>query len=677
MAGGIGTVALAAILSFPFWVQTPALAVTLVAALVLLALHAGQHHTTAARPEDRPDRAGTDDPAASLLTAAQALVATSSADTRRRELLESVDDALKRLRDTRVTPAEPPAPAVFPAQNAPFDLHAVLAECLHESRTLLGGKPLRLLLRVSPEVRAHVVGDAARLRAALKALVSYAITLTRQGYVALETRRPLSSATPNWIRFEVRDTADAATHPADRGNHPGAAVTALVESMGGVTGTAAPAEHRGIAWFELPLPDDPAAAAEPVAGARVLILTPDPILYPALADAFTRLGVDAVRAEDGAAAVDQLTLAVRNGNPYHAIFVDAASAVGADGEHRLDDLAEKALRALVPLILLSDAELPDETLRCWGYSAALARTPAADAVYSCLHASPLRHFATDARVRHIEPWAWGNSRPPRKRVLIVDDNRTTLMIHAAMLERAEFEVETETDPTSALERLLGGGFRAAVIDMRMPQMNGVELVRRYRMRRPRSRLPIVILTVNSGVAAQNECADAGADAFLTKPVRTQQLLDTVQRLLQTSGITRLGDAKAAPGQDGDIATLDENVLAELERLYHTSEAMALLVDSFEHEGRDLLGQIDAAVRMHQHGAFVDYMNSLKGSGLNVGALRLIDVCRNAETLEFLEFHRAGAEIALRARRVFEDALTALRQRVRTSAAPGPDNHQSA
>jgi DNA-binding response OmpR family regulator len=63
-------------------------------------------------------------------------------------------------------------------------------------------------------------------------------------------------------------------------------------------------------------------------------------------------------------------------------------------------------------------------------------------------------------------------------------------------------------------------------------------VRQYRHLRPRSRMPIVMLTANATAEAQRECADAGADAYLTKPATPEAVIDTLERVMSYRRLPR-------------------------------------------------------------------------------------------------------------------------------------------
>ena len=100
-----------------------------------------------------------------------------------------------------------------------------------------------------------------------------------------------------------------------------------------------------------------------------------------------------------------------------------------------------------------------------------------------------------------------------------------------LLEHRGYSVETAADGRTALSRLEVGGIDLMVLDLLLPRMDGYEVCRRVRGREQRSHLPILMLTGLSGDVEQVAGFDAGADDYVTKPFRTQELVARVERLL--------------------------------------------------------------------------------------------------------------------------------------------------
>jgi two-component system chemotaxis response regulator CheY len=123
-----------------------------------------------------------------------------------------------------------------------------------------------------------------------------------------------------------------------------------------------------------------------------------------------------------------------------------------------------------------------------------------------------------------------------KRILIVDDASLVRAYYRQALERAGFEVEEALNGLEALEKLLMQDFDAAIVDVNMPQMDGMTFLRAVRARElPAGGIPALVTSTEAGDQDIVAARSAGANYYLVKPVAQQTLVDYVAML---SGATR-------------------------------------------------------------------------------------------------------------------------------------------
>lgn len=118
------------------------------------------------------------------------------------------------------------------------------------------------------------------------------------------------------------------------------------------------------------------------------------------------------------------------------------------------------------------------------------------------------------------------------RILVIDDDLNLLQMVRLMLERVGHEVETSHKGAEGIERATRNPPDLAIIDIMMPGLNGYDVVRRLREHPVTARVPILILTARSQLMDKQTALDAGANAFLSKPVSAQQLIERVEAVLQ-------------------------------------------------------------------------------------------------------------------------------------------------
>lgn len=138
---------------------------------------------------------------------------------------------------------------------------------------------------------------------------------------------------------------------------------------------------------------------------------------------------------------------------------------------------------------------------------------------------PLR-IAPDPGLRIADPKAI------RGRVLVVEDNPIAQTIASHALRRQSFEVECAGDGAAAIEAAASSSFDLILMDLQMPGVDGFQATERIRNLPGYAEVPIIALTANCSADYQERCVIYGMQGFLAKPVRTRQLVQTVERFLE-------------------------------------------------------------------------------------------------------------------------------------------------
>jgi FixJ family two-component response regulator len=128
--------------------------------------------------------------------------------------------------------------------------------------------------------------------------------------------------------------------------------------------------------------------------------------------------------------------------------------------------------------------------------------------------------------------------PPAARIAIVDDDASVRRALARLLKAQSFDVKTFGSPTEFIDSLDGTVPDCLVVDLQMPEMNGLEL-QRYLIR-ARIIIPTVVITAHDKPEVRRQCEVAGAIAFLVKPLGSALLVAAIRRA------TRRDDTEVAP-----------------------------------------------------------------------------------------------------------------------------------
>lgn len=121
------------------------------------------------------------------------------------------------------------------------------------------------------------------------------------------------------------------------------------------------------------------------------------------------------------------------------------------------------------------------------------------------------------------------ARGGRPRVLVADDEASIRELLSKTLALAEYEVDTAPDGRSAIERLRLGHYDLLIADLKMPELDGLSLIREAR--RLRTDLPVIIITGFSTESSAIEAVNLGVAGYLTKPFRVPQVLAAAARAL--------------------------------------------------------------------------------------------------------------------------------------------------
>ncbi len=119
-----------------------------------------------------------------------------------------------------------------------------------------------------------------------------------------------------------------------------------------------------------------------------------------------------------------------------------------------------------------------------------------------------------------------------KRILSAEDSPATQKFISFTLKYKGYSVVTVNDGLEALEKLTEEPFDLIILDIMMPRMNGLEVLREIKTNTPFKDIPIVMLTSEKGEADRKKAMDFGATNFLTKPFQPPELIEAVEAALK-------------------------------------------------------------------------------------------------------------------------------------------------
>jgi two-component system sensor histidine kinase RpfC len=209
-----------------------------------------------------------------------------------------------------------------------------------------------------------------------------------------------------------------------------------------------------------------------------------------------------------------------------------------------------------------------------------------------------------------------------------------------------------------------------ILDMNMPEMNGLEVVKTIRFMDMRRHLPVIMLTADATPEARQASTDAGTNAFLTKPVNARALLDRIASLsrdiakednVSASNTTYIAshlDRRRSTQEIRGSQWYDETTIRELSAL-GDYDFLFNLIRNFQRDGVQHVARIKEAAET-DYPEFREALHALKGSSIELGARTLSDVCQQAESLKPYDIGSdTSKEMAAEVQKVFLKTSAAL------------------
>ncbi|MEL6059895.1 MULTISPECIES: ATP-binding protein [unclassified Methylobacterium] len=426
----------------------------------------------------------------------------------------------------------------------PFSLPSVAEGVVELLAPRAQDKGIEIALDVAEGFPARLLGDADRVRQILINLAGNAIKFTERGGVGVSLAFSGAETGPGEVVLAVADTGpgipeerlpilfeefeqgDGSASRSHEGTGLGLAITRrLVSRMGGRIEAASQVGRGTTFRVLLPLPEVEAIASsgpDPLPrldGQRCLIVADSPFQAPYLARCLSRAGAATVIVDTLESGLDALSGAAFDGMLADRALGDAAVRQLAD--------AARACGVGCSLVLLSPFDrrgfgAPGAA----GFDGYLIKPVRERSLIERLLAPP-----NPAEIQAAPPAATPQA-GVGMRVLLAEDNPINALLATRALERLGAEVVHAVDGIAALEQLdTNGPFDLALIDVRMPRLDGHETARRIRAAESAGtgRLHLVALTANVGREDEAAARAAGFDGFLAKPLNLKLLPALLER----------------------------------------------------------------------------------------------------------------------------------------------------
>ncbi|MBL3528094.1 MAG: response regulator [gamma proteobacterium endosymbiont of Lamellibrachia anaximandri] len=588
-------------------------------------------------------------------------------------------------------------------EQTQFDLHELITHTVRMLSPQAQQKNIRLINNVSLEIPHLLIGDPLHLRQILINLIGNAIKFTSTGTVEIRCRLNQLIEEQALIHFEVIDSgigipqekqatifdkfnqADESTTRRFGGSGLGTAIAKqLVELMGGQIGLESTPDVGTTFWFDIEFKSSSIPAKAGIDGqlenCRVVRLCEKTGEKTRTGNYLQEWGVSF---QDVQSSREMFRLILGENHqqaPYQLLIIDKVPVDEQMRELLESFRDELALDSFDILIVLPDG-VP--TFPLGEVSRLISTIPSPvdkSMLFNALHAAHANRAEQEAVADLKAKAANSLSGSKKQRILVGEDNSTNRMVVGRMLELAGHQFKLVENGQEVLDALESAPFDLAIVDMQMPVLGGLDAFKMYQFANGvDANVPFVMLTANATLEARQECEDAGIQFFLTKPVSSSKLLDTIAQATHTepekTASIKLSSIAQPQAADAVPAVIDRRVFDEVVNLGQDNDFLERLVDNFLHDSRQLISAMSKALSANNPADFKDSAHAMKGTAAYLGLQELTRASTDANQVDDLALNNRGAHTLTSIEEAFSRAESILRQELISRSATGDNRSQ--
>ncbi len=577
----------------------------------------------------------------------------------------------------------------FELDKRDFNLRDTLEDTVRLLAPRAHQKELELGCHIQVDLPDRVFGDAIRLRQIIINLVGNAIKFTDKGEVMLYVERQSQNESILELHFFVSDTgigipeekqqtifeafeqADSSTTRKYGGTGLGLSISAaLVKLMGGTMWVESKERQGSKFHFTVVLemnqsePEPLTKEVHKLVDLPILVVDDNASNRRILSAILTNWHMKPTLASSGAEALSALGK-VDSKNSFALVLLDVHMP-DMDGFAVAERIRNSYKQQGLKVILLTSASKPSDVARCreLGVSDYLSKPIKQSELFDAIVTTMADHGRKRERYEGASAFIQTSERSLR--VLLAEDNPVNQTLAMRILERLGHKVQVVNNGREALGRSQAEEFDLILMDVQMPEMDGLEATTAIRAAESGTgkHVPIVAMTAHAMKGDREKCLSAGMDGYLSKPIRIDEMKQAMSEVEKTRNIAQFSEQNSFRAI-GQLELLLESVMGD--RVLLTEMAELWLADSAKQETQIRNGLDSGDAIMVQRAA-----HAIKGS---VGTFQ---ASAAQDAASQLEMSAKDADL-VGARKAFERLLTQidlvkrdLQKLARAPAADGQD-----
>ncbi len=468
-----------------------------------------------------------------------------------------------------------------------FNLRTTVEDVAFSLAPRAQAKGLEIACLIHPDLHSGLRGDPARLRQVLINLVGNAIKFTHQGEIVIRAEPILDEPTHATVRFSVQDTgigipkdrqeaiferftqADGSTTRRYGGTGLGLAICKqLVDALGGQISVESIPGQGSTFIFTLRFEKQ----AKPALGKtrplqlssvnikslHILAVDDNATNRLILTHMLESLDCRIETASGGAKGLEMLGNAWRSGDPYRMVLLDMQMP-GMSGEQTARLMLEHPAGKQTSIIILTSMGQRGDAARleaigCAGY---LPKPVKQHMLYAAMIAVLGQRSGQIETAGLVTRHTLSETRRQGFRILLAEDNPVNQKLAIILLQKAGFSVDAVDDGLQAVEKVKTGEYSAVLMDVQMPELDGLEAARRIRTDPQVPHIPIIAMTADALEGDRAACLEAGMDDFISKPIDSKTLLAILDRWTVNQVLDKSPGVEQEAARTQDYSTASE------------------------------------------------------------------------------------------------------------------------
>lgn len=537
-----------------------------------------------------------------------------------------------------------------------YDLYELIATTINIFSPQATNKGLTLSRNIDIRLPIIIKGDPTHTRQILINLLSNAVKFTEKGNISLNCEL-VDTNTPA-IRFEVVDTgigineelhdtifekftqAEEGTTRRYGGSGLGTAIAKqLTELMGGEIGLTSSKGQGSTFWFEIPItinktiehPGADELDLRSIKGVRVSANQSNQTNATNLLNKWNVQLIDTT-------SINLINESLPQSKDSIDIVILDGIVTTDDLDNQLNLLTKSITKEAVIIFVQSEPDNDYQQIANKHQVYVLPEPINSEQLYNALYIARL------SRQKQVPqaPQYTTHKNLKQLKILVVEDNPVNRMVIGRILENNGHKLKLVNDGETALEALKAEEFDLVIIDMHMPKLGGIDTFQTYVSNTIINHVPFIMLTANATVEARRKCEEIGIKHFLTKPISSTKLLQTINSITgDREPYAQNTSTGLIPTKDEHTKSIDTDILHRVISMAPDGDFLIRLHSSMDSYGKSILDEMNKCLIDEDLQSFRSLAHAFKGATVSLGMAELSQLLEEAESITSGKFNHQG------------------------------------